>query len=1474
LSVIPASGTPIKAVADDSGQIFLNGQVAGNATIEVTSPTHGTSRVKVNFPADPGMALVLHWENAQVRPEFVAATAIPTESSPAISKTPLTTSLGRVMRTRTGVADPLQPPPGGLRGAGDECVSATPIACGDTDQVIVLGGGFTGNTNGATPGDPVSSCEIGVGGPFTHDASWWYDFTLAAASDVNITMCGSDLAQDCVIGLVDDCNNLTELGCGEDECDFPNFSPPNFTVNALPAGNYKLVIQAYSGGYDPAIPFEITINCTPLGPPPYGACCDDLTGVCEDCVQGDCPPPSRFTANTTCADIDPACGQVTGACCDPILGGCTDATPMACAASGGIYSGNFTSCLTFVCPCVVNCPPGSVAENEPDCGPEYEDVTNGGCNSPVQTGSSCCFPQGGPGCDDPTCEATVCGLDPFCCNVAWDGICADEAADFCGTLCDNITTDFPYFGTVACGETICGEGGTYTAGGLDLRDTDWYKIVLTQATQVTWTVEAEFPVVAGIVDTGGIDDCTLVSAFLVSALGGECEEIQVTECLGAGTWYLFVAPSVFDSVDCGREYTARMDCDTCPSGACCLGNGSCVADQTPGQCAGQGGVFQGDGSSCTPNPCPQPQPGDNCTDAIPLTCGGSHSVTVLGSGYTGNSNGASPQDPVTSCEIGVGGPFTHDASWWYDLTIPAESSVTVSMCTSDLAQDAVLGLFDDCGSPMELGCGEDECDFPNFSPPEMVIPSLPAGNYKLNVQAYTGGYNAAVPFNITVTCGAPSTGACCVAGVCTATNGLGDCNGLGGDWFINETCPAFAGCPQPITNETCGSAITIDPMSLPFSIQQDNNDALSGAPAGSCNAGGTTVMQNDIWYSFTPPVNCDATLSVDYSLDQGSNYDGITVISSGSCGSLTELQCLDSSFGGADSDNTLFAAQAGVTYYFQVGDWGSGEQGGPTQVNFDCVAGALGACCAPNGTCTETSPGGCVGVGTYQGNGTDCTPNNCPQPPANDNCTTAEALPVPGSDTESNVLATDDAISGGSCGTASALNQAVWYAVTGNGTTLTVSTCGGATHDTQIQVWCNSCASPVCVGGSDDFCGLQSEVSWCSGVGTTYYVAVGGFGSATGSATLTATSGAACGSPPNCAPQYCAPGGPSSSADSLCNTVVFNTINNVSGNVCATYTDFTGISTTVNQGSMYPVSVTSGTCAGCFGKWTKVFIDWNQDLDFNDLGEEAYTSGASSVGCPHTFNGNITIPGSATLGATRMRVVVREGGTQANTLGCGNVGFTWGEVEDYTVVVAPPSPPLGGPPFDDDDMDGVPNFCDNCPDDANADQADADMDGVGDPCDQCVGFDDNADADGDGVADGCDECPGFDDNADNDGDGTADGCDGCPLDPGKIHPGVCGCGTPDTDTDGDGTPDCIDGCPDDPNKTDPEICGCGVSETGDSDGDGVLDCVDQCPGVDDAVFFPGCVGAIPTMSSWGLIVLALLLLVLSKVYYGRRPVTA
>ncbi|MFY7666208.1 beta strand repeat-containing protein, partial [Flavobacterium sp.] len=142
-------------------------------------------------------------------------------------------------------------------------------------------------------------------------------------------------------------------------------------------------------------------------------------------------------------------------------------------------------------------------------------------------------------------------------------------------------------------------------------------------------------------------------------------------------------------------------------------------------------------------------------------------------------------------------------------------------------------------------------------------------------------------------------------------------------------------------------------------------------------------------------------------------------------------------------------------------------------------------------------------------------------------------------------------------------------------------------------------------------------------------------------------------------------------------TLPASILNNAAAN--ALYTDFTGLTPVVSftQGTSYPISVAQFTSGGTFYQaWTKIFIDWNQDLDFEDAGE-VYNA-ANGVNGPATsttppagglvFSSNITIPFTALTGTTRMRVLLAESGsTTSNANGCGT--FTFGEVEDYTINI-------------------------------------------------------------------------------------------------------------------------------------------------------------------------------------------------------------
>ncbi|MCE3074437.1 reprolysin-like metallopeptidase [Chryseobacterium gwangjuense] len=132
-------------------------------------------------------------------------------------------------------------------------------------------------------------------------------------------------------------------------------------------------------------------------------------------------------------------------------------------------------------------------------------------------------------------------------------------------------------------------------------------------------------------------------------------------------------------------------------------------------------------------------------------------------------------------------------------------------------------------------------------------------------------------------------------------------------------------------------------------------------------------------------------------------------------------------------------------------------------------------------------------------------------------------------------------------------------------------------------------------------------------------------------------------------------------ADERIGNVSFGTINNTSTGT-AGYEDFTSVSTNVTRGSAYTISVTPTWSSTKYSEAYAVYIDYNKDGDFADSGELAWSK-AGSTTTPVT--GSITIPATATLGTTRMRVMMKY--SSVPTSSCGS--YTYGQVEDYTLNI-------------------------------------------------------------------------------------------------------------------------------------------------------------------------------------------------------------
>jgi hypothetical protein len=146
--------------------------------------------------------------------------------------------------------------------------------------------------------------------------------------------------------------------------------------------------------------------------------------------------------------------------------------------------------------------------------------------------------------------------------------------------------------------------------------------------------------------------------------------------------------------------------------------------------------------------------------------------------------------------------------------------------------------------------------------------------------------------------------------------------------------------------------------------------------------------------------------------------------------------------------------------------------------------------------------------------------------------------------------------------------------------------------------------------------------------------------------------------------QYCAAGGSAGSSDDITN-VTFHTINNNSSVNTLVYEDFTSISTTVERGNTYAFSATISTVV--FNMQIIAWIDFNQDSDFTDAGEQVFIF-PSFANVTSVQSGYITIPPGATLGNTRMRVRLHRTTVGPNSTPCGNSSV--GQVEDYTINIA------------------------------------------------------------------------------------------------------------------------------------------------------------------------------------------------------------
>lgn len=356
-----------------------------------------------------------------------------------------------------------------------------------------------------------------------------------------------------------------------------------------------------------------------------------------------------------------------------------------------------------------------------------------------------------------------------------------------------------------------------------------------------------------------------------------------------------------------------------PSGSCCSSTGDCTQ------------TFQANCTAtwtanavCTPNPCPQPPApaNDECANAVPLTIG---APPVTGDAF------GSTQSTTGTCT-----GSTRDV--WYKFTSPTTQQVRVVVVPNPNNAFSVVA-FDSCGGA-EVACSA----VPGNGTTNFITFSANAGtNYQVRVAAFP-----------------------------PVTSDIGM-------FTIQVILPVLP------SNDECANAIVIPGSG--GTASGDNTDATTSVDLTPTNCGtfGFSGGGQDLFYSFTP------TTAGDYNVDLcNSDFDTVLSIHSGCPANDGNIvSCNDDSNATTPCPNSGVASAipsvnlaAGTTYYIRVAGYGdsTGAATGAFTLNVTLNGSpTTGACCAAaTGACTVSDQASCTG--TFQGLGTNCSPNPCPQP--------------------------------------------------------------------------------------------------------------------------------------------------------------------------------------------------------------------------------------------------------------------------------------------------------------------------------------------------------------------------------------------------------------------------------------------------------------------------------------------------------------
>ena len=133
---------------------------------------------------------------------------------------------------------------------------------------------------------------------------------------------------------------------------------------------------------------------------------------------------------------------------------------------------------------------------------------------------------------------------------------------------------------------------------------------------------------------------------------------------------------------------------------------------------------------------------------------------------------------------------------------------------------------------------------------------------------------------------------------------------------------------------------------------------------------------------------------------------------------------------------------------------------------------------------------------------------------------------------------------------------------------------------------------------------------------------------------------------------------------------IVNITNNNTGCNGTLPNNYTIFPMTVSQIQGLNINISVLGSSNIWNQGFRIFVDWNQDNDFLDLGEDVWNSGGVATALALPFTGTFAVPFTAVPGNCKMRVVGRFNIVPTGPCDAGS----FGEAEEYTVQVIPATP--------------------------------------------------------------------------------------------------------------------------------------------------------------------------------------------------------